>query len=143
MILRILTSVVIYFVLMYVSINLLGFLVRGLFSNPELDKLESEGSDFIKDEIKKSKNADKFVNIIALILIILFFYLLLHFWNIGLALVALLFMAVRLPDLLWEIRHGKKMTRAVANSLSRNILYYTVFLDFLAFPVLFYFLYYY
>jgi hypothetical protein len=48
------------------------------------------------------------MNIIALILIIGFIYSLLHFWNIGVALSAIIIMAGRLPDLIWEIKHGKK-----------------------------------
>lgn len=52
---------------MYLSINLLGFLVRGLFSNPELNNLKEEGSDFVKNEIKKSERADKWINIFALL----------------------------------------------------------------------------
>lgn len=126
---------------MYLSINLLGFLVRGLFSNPELNNLKEEGSDFVKNEIKKSERADKWINIFALIANIVFLYLLFHFWNFGVMLVAIMIMAGRLPDLLWEIKHGEKMTRAKANLLSKNILFYiSAFLPWLSFPVLYYFL---
>ncbi len=138
MIVHILISIASYFILMYISVNLLGLFVRGLFSNQELDKLESEGGDFIKGEIKKSKRADKWINIIALILIITYFYLLFHFWNIGVVVVAIILMAVRIPDLLWEIKHGKKIDKsAPKNTLS----FITTFLTWGMLPVLYYFLY--
>lgn len=139
MIFHILISVVFYFVLMYLSVNLLGLFVRGLFSNSELDRLKSEGSDFIKSEIKKSQRADMWINIIALILIVIYLYLLFHFWNIGVMAVAITLMAVRLPDLLWEIKHGKKIDTKL---LPKNALFFiTTFLTWGMLPVLYYFLY--
>lgn len=142
MIIHIIISIAFFFVLMYLSVNLLGFLVRGLFSNPELDKLKQEGHEFIKHEIAKSERADKWINIIALILIIGYFYSLLHFWNMGVLLAAIIIIAGRLPDLVWEIKHGKKMTYANAISLPQNALYFiTAFLPWVALPVLYYSLY--
>ena len=42
MLVNILITIVFFLILMYASVNLLGLLVRGLFTNPELDKLEKE-----------------------------------------------------------------------------------------------------
>jgi len=143
MTIQILTSVAFYFVLMLLSVNLLGLFVRGLFSNPELDKLKQTGHEFIKHEIKKSQRADKLINTVAFVFIITYFYFLLHFWNIGVMLVAIIIMAGRFPDLLWEIKHGKKMTYSNANSLPKNALFFiTAFLPWIGLPVLYYFLYY-
>lgn len=137
-----LISVVFFFVLMYLSVNLLGLLVRGLFSNPELEKLKLEGHEFIKNEIEKSQHVDRWINLIALILLITFLYLLVHFWNTGVMLVAIMIMAGRFPDLLWEIKNGKKMTYANTKLLPKNALYFiTAFLPWLGLPVLYYFLY--
>ena len=123
---------------MYLSVNLLGFFVRGLFSNPELDRLESDGSEFVKHEVKKSQRADKWINIIALILIITYLYLLFHFWNIGVVIVAVIIMVSRFPDLLWEIKHGRKIDK----SGPKNALFYiSAILTFGALPVLYYSLY--
>lgn len=139
MIIHILISIVFYFILMYLSVNLLGFLVRGLFSNPELDRLKQEGHEFTKKEIEKSEHADKWINIIALISIVAYFYLLFHFWNIGVVLVAIMLMAGRLSDLLWEIKHGKKIDTKLT---PKNALYYIdIFLLWGALPVLYYSLY--
>ncbi|MCX6719830.1 MAG: hypothetical protein NTV36_01870 [Candidatus Staskawiczbacteria bacterium] len=125
---------------MYLSVNLLGLLVRGLFSNPELDDLKQEGHEFIKREIEKSQRADKWLNIIALILIIAYLYLLFHIWNIGVMSAAIIVMIGRLPDLLWEIKHGK---RTDPKLMKKNALYYiSAFLPWLALPVLYYSLYY-
>lgn len=137
-IIHVILSIIFYFVLMYLSVNLLGFFVRGLFANPELDKLESEGSDFVKGEIKKSKRADKWINILGLILIIVYAYLLFYFWNIGVMAAAVILMATRLPDLLWEIKHGRKIDKsAPKNALS----YITTILGWCMLPALYYFVY--
>ncbi len=94
---------------MYLSVNLLGLLVRGLFTNPELDRLKQEGHEFIKQEIEKSQRGDKVLNVIALVLIVFYLYALFRFWNLGVLAVAIIIMAGRLPDLLWEIKHGRKV----------------------------------
>lgn len=139
-IINILITIVFYFVLMYLSVNLLGLLIRGLFINPEFEKLKSEGHEFIKQEIKKSERADNWINIIALIFIIAYFYLLLHFWNIGVLIVAIMFMVARLPDLLWEIKNGRKID---VKSMPKNALYYVdIILTWGALPILYYSLYY-
>lgn len=124
---------------MYLSVNLLGLFVRGLFSNPELDRLKQEGHEFIKHEVEKSQRADKWVNVIALILIFGYLYALFHFWNIGVVTAAVIIMVGRLPDLLWDIEHGKKTNPKL---MKKNVLYYiSAFLPWLAFPVLYYSLY--
>jgi len=139
MVIHILLSIVFYFVLLYLSVNLLGFLVRGLFVNPELDRLKSEGSDFIKGEVEKSQRADKWINIIALILLIAYLYLLFHIWNIGVMLVAIILMAGRLPDLIWEIKHGRKIDKKTMPKNALSLI--TTFLIVVALPLLYYSLY--
>jgi len=118
--------------------------VRGLFTNPKLDKLKTETKyDFIKEEIKKSERADKWINLVAFLGIIGYIYATLHFWNIGVTAVAIVLMLVRLPSLLWEIRTGQQLNRvASALSMPKNALYYIInFLTFVALPALYYFLY--
>ena len=139
MIVQILISVGFYIVLMYLSVNLLGLFVRGLFSNPELGKLKQEGHEFIKHEIEKSQRAEKWVNITALVLTIVYFYLLFHFWNIGVVAAAIILMIGRLPDLLWEIKYGKKTDPTL---MKKNAMYYiSAFLPWVALPVLYFSLY--
>src|SRR3989344_778696 len=96
-----------WLVLLYASINLIGLLVRGFFTNPEIDKMAVEGSDFIKKLANEHQSAERKTNITALILLIAFFVALYYFWNIGVVIAALIIMAARIPDLVWEIRHGR------------------------------------
>jgi hypothetical protein len=126
---------------MYLSINLLGFLVRGMFTNPELDRLKQDKNthEFIKNEIKKSQRADKWVNLTALVLNIAFFYLLFRIWNIGVVAAAIIIMAGRLPDLVWDIKHGRPTNPKL---MKKNLLYYvSASLPWLALPVLYFSLY--
>jgi hypothetical protein len=99
-IVQILISVVAYFVLSFLCANLLGFLVRGLFTNPELIRLKQDGDEFIKQEIAKSERVNKWINVIALFLIVAFIYSLFRFWNVWVVASVLLIIAGRLPDLL-------------------------------------------
>lgn len=139
MIIHTLISIVFYFILMYLSVNLLGLFVRGLFSNPELDRLKQESHEFIKHEIEKSQRADKWVNFIALILIVVYLYLLFHFWNIGVVAAAIIIMVGRFPALLWEIGHGRKTDPKL---MPKNALFFiTAYLPWIALPVLYYSLY--
>lgn len=139
MIIHILISVVFFFILMYLSVNLLGLFVRGLFPKLELDRIKKEGLEHIKHNIKEYQHQQIRITIIALILNITFFYLLFRIWNIGVVIAAIIIMAGRLPDLLWDIEHGKKTDPKL---MKKNALYYiSAFLPWLAFPVLYYSLY--
>lgn len=143
MIIHILISVGFFLVILYLSVNLLGFLVRGLFVDPELDKLKRDSHEFIKHEIEKHERADMWINIIALIFLVVYFYALFHFWNIGVVLAAIVVMVGRLPELLWEIKHGERMTLANTKLLKKNVWYYiSAFLPWTALPILYYSLYY-
>lgn len=127
---------------MLVSINLLGFFVRGLFKNPENEEIRPDDPEFIKQEIHRFKRANKWINIIAFLLIPAYLYILIHYWNIGVAAVAAALMLARLPDLIWEIRHGKKITFSITRSMPKNATYYiTGLFDWAALPALYYFLY--
>lgn len=139
MVTQILIVVAFYVILMFLSVNLMGLFVRGLFTKPELDKLKREGHEFVRHEVEKSQRADKWINVIALVLIIAYFYLLFYVWNIGVVAAAIIIMAGRLPDLLWEIKHGKKTDPKL---MKKNALYYiSSFLPWVALPVLYFSLY--
>lgn len=139
MISHILISVAFFIVLMILSVNLLGFLVRGLFVDPEINNLKETSNKFIKSEIEKSQHANKTINVLALILIFVYFYLLFHFWNIGIVFAGIIIMVGRLPDLIWEIKHGRKVRPELMN---KNALYYiSAFLPWLAIPILYFSLY--
>jgi len=141
MIVHILITVVFFLVLMYLSINLLGLFVRGLFPQQELNRIKNEAPQFIaiagsdKEYIRQQKRT----TIIALILNIAFFYLIFRIWNIGVVATAVIIMAGRLPDLLWDIKHGKKTDPKL---MKHNVLYYiSAILPWVGLPVLYYSLY--
>ena len=125
-----------WLVLLWTSINLVGLFVRGFASNPEIDKMATEGQDFIKKLAKEHQSAERKTNIVALVLIIVFLVALYYFWNIGVVIAALMIMVARIPDLLWEMRHG---TAKVKNMPPIYML--TLLIMFAALPVLWYALY--
>lgn len=142
MIVHILISVAFFLVLMYLSVNLLGLFVRGLFPQQELNRIKKEAPQFItiagSDE--KYIHQQKRTTVIALVLNIAFFCLLFRIWNIGVVAVVVVIMAGRLPDLLWDIKHGR---RTEPRLMKRDFLYYaSSFLPWLGLPVLYYSLYY-
>jgi len=139
-IIKILITGVFYALLMFLSTNLLGLFVRGFFISPELEKLKKDSHEFIKQEIEKYEHARNWVNFITLILIIVYLYLLFYFWNIGVMTVGILLMIARFPDLLWEIRTGRKIT---LDSIPRNKLNFIITsIYWIGFPLLYYFLFY-
>lgn len=96
--------------LMYASINLIGMLVRGLVLVSDVEKQLSEGDDNLKKvagEIYHPKLERK-VNITAAVLIVIYLGALFYFWNIGVVIVAAILMVSRIPDLLWEIKYGRR-----------------------------------
>lgn len=125
---------------MYLSVNLLGFFVRGLFSDPKLDELKkNQKFEFLKKEVDNFQRANSWTNIISFLLLVVYLYLLFHFWNIGVVAAAVIIMVGRLPDLVWEIENGKKINPEL---MKKNALYFiSAFLPWVAFPVLYYSLY--
>lgn len=98
-----------WLVLVLVGTNLIGMLVRGLVLITDVeDQLSKQNDTFkkIASEIYNPKTERK-VNMIALLLILAYLGILFYFWNIGVVIVALIIMIARIPDLLWEIKHGK------------------------------------
>lgn len=134
MVLHIAVTIVVYLVLMYLSVNLLGFLVRGFFVNPDLEKLKKDGHEFIRQKMKKSDKLGKQMNLIGFLLIAAFLFVLFYFGNVGVVFSVIIIMAGRLPDLLREIRHGTKVDRHVQKKLPY---YFSSFLPWLALPVLY------
>lgn len=140
MIFQILKALFFYMILMYLSVNLLGLFVRGLFPKLELIRIKKEGMEHIKRNIKEYQRQQIWITFIALILNIAFFYLLFRIWNIGVVITAVMIMVGRLPDLIWDIEHGKKTDPKL---MKKNALYYlSAFLPWAAFPVFYYSLYY-
>lgn len=97
-----------WLVLIFIGINLIGMLVRGLVLISEVNKLLAKGSMVFRKVVAEfyKPSEEKRVNIVMFLLIATFLSILFYFWNIGLAIVATLIMIARIPDLLWEMKHG-------------------------------------
>ena len=94
--------------LMIVGTNLVGMLVRGFVLISEVRKLISKGSGAFKKVAAEfyKPSEERRVNVVALVLIVIYLIILFYFWNIGVVLVAASLMLARIPDLLWEMKHG-------------------------------------
>ncbi len=129
--------------MLYISINLIGFLVRGFFTDTAISDLEKTGSEFVKGEIIKNKRTDIFINIFALILNLLFLIILYRYWNIGVMAVAIVMMIMRIPDLIWEIRYGGRLSLNDTRTMPKDLIYFiTGYSWLLEFPLLYYSLHY-
>lgn len=122
--------------LVLVGINLVGMLVRGLISNPEMDKLAAEGHEFVKKLAREHQEAEKKVNYVALLLILIYLGALFYFWNIGVVVAAVMIMIARIPDLLWEMKYGRAKIKDMP-----PIYMLTLLIMLAALPVLWYALY--
>jgi hypothetical protein len=100
---------VVWIVLVYVSINLIGYVVRGLFEvQPQFDKITDERSrEFFEREASKSSVANIVITLFFAGATVAFVIALYHYWNIALTSAAVIVMVARLPDLLWEIQNGR------------------------------------
>lgn len=125
-----------WLVLLYASINIIGFLVRGFFTNPEIEKIAVEGSDFTKKLAQEHQSAEKKTDMVTLVLLVAFLAALYYFWNIGVVAAALIIMAARIPDLVWEIKHGRSKIKEMP-----PIYMLTLVITLASLPVLWYALY--
>ena len=108
---QVVVTLVVWFILMLACTNLIGLLVRGFFINPEMENLVAGWHEVVQQEYQSNNRKG---NMIALVLIIIFLSALYYFWNLGLVIAALMLMGARIPDLIWEIRHGVEDKRLTA-----------------------------
>ncbi len=87
--------------------------VRGFFQDVKLEELKKDEKtpSFIKQEIARGNRIGTGITIFFFIITVLFLYLLYHYLNIWAAVATLLLIFSRIPDLVWEIRNGKKVTK--------------------------------
>lgn len=111
-ILCILKAIVAWVILMLVSSNLLGFIARGLLWAPPPVDLppDSPAHEILSGASKRMSAGNAVITLISIIVAVAYLYALFYFWNALLVVAAVLLMVSRLPDLLWEIRTGKKVT---------------------------------
>jgi hypothetical protein len=103
-----------WLVLMLVGTNLVGLIGRGLLQpmvTPEEQAMAQE-HEVLRAEVERTQRADRIVTIIAVALTVALLVSLAIVWNIGVAIAAAFVMLSRVPDLIWEIRSGRKIDRA-------------------------------
>lgn len=112
-IIGIIKTIVAWFIIMIIGINLLGYVVRGLlWSLPPIEPFEgTEFGDKLKQEVLITPTQNFVMTLVAFVFTVAWLFALYHFWNIGLVAAAGIIMISRLPDLLWEIKHGVKVTK--------------------------------
>jgi len=104
-------AVVGWFVLMLISTNLVGLVVRGLVPNKAMDDLEKEAQPVIQDAIDTPRGSNKFLTLLFVVVTLIFLYTLYYFLNLGVVAATLMLMIARAPDLLWEINTGTRITK--------------------------------
>ena len=108
----ILKAFIAWLIMVLVGTNLIGLIVRGFVWSPPSIK---GTTDRVQDVLHRESSRMSLVNLVmtvgSILITAAYFFALFHFWNIGLALAGGTIMVSRLPDLLWEIRAGRKVTR--------------------------------
>lgn len=116
-------AVVGWVILMLVGTNLTGFIVRGIVPPPAAREEKNRMTHpFVQEMMDQHRRANVGVTILFAALSLVYLYALLRFWNIGVVAAAVMLMLARLPDLLWEIRTGQKVTTRFAPKGSGGIL---------------------
>jgi hypothetical protein len=100
----IIKTIVGYFILMLAGSNLLGMVVRGIIPTYKKD---ADGNIQLAMDVKS--NGGIAITIIFSLISILYFYVLYHYWNIGVVIAGAIMMFTRLPDLLFEMKTGEKL----------------------------------
>lgn len=107
----ILKTIVAWLILVLVGTNLIGFIVRGFFWAPPSIDSPAEGVQEILDhKSKRMSVANSAITFLSIVLTAVYLFTLFYFWNVFLAVAAGVIMASRIPDLIWEIRTGSKVT---------------------------------
>ena len=107
--------------LVFLSMNLFGFVVRGLFwSPPQLDAPTDRVREIIDSECRRMSAANIGMTLLSIAGAGAYLFILNRFWGLGLAAAGFILMLTRLPDLLWEIRTG---TRINSQNAPRGVLF--------------------
>jgi hypothetical protein len=119
----ILKSIVAWAVLVLVGMNLTGLIVRGLvWAPPDAEAPNEPVAEILRDESRRLRVAKWVMTILSVLATAAYLVALFHFWNVWLAVAAFVLMATRLPDLVWELRTGARMTR---QTVPHGPVYYT------------------
>ena len=105
----ILKTVAAWLVFMLVGTNLTGWVVRGFYD--PLPSVESSAmQEIFERDLRRMRIGNVVGTLLGIIAIAAYLFGLFYVWNLLLAIAAAIPMASRIPDLIWEIRTGKKVT---------------------------------
>ena len=120
-----------YFIFIAIGANLMDTVCRGVVHHGEKDKVYNRFS------ADKDLSAGSIVlTIIFSLTIPVYFYYLYHYWNIGITIAAAMLMASSLPQILHEIKTGRKINLRSMSKRPLDIL--CIILYHGAFPLLWY-----
>ena len=139
----IIQTILVWLMLTYIGINLIGHIMRSfvpaLSPMSPLDGISEDAKKLFNREIQSNRRADIALCLIFSILTVAYLFAIYHYWNIALVASAVLVMISRLPDLLWEIRTGQRITKTnTPKGVFSNI---GVVIGFLTLPLTWYALY--
>lgn len=107
-----LKSVMAWAIMLLLSVNIIGFVMRGLVRRrPFLPPSIPTGRlrVVVERESRRLVLGNVIITLLSVGFAAGFLYALFYFWNLGLALAAAMMMLGRLPDLLYEIRTGQRL----------------------------------
>lgn len=115
--LTLLKTLIGWFVLMYLSTNLVGFVVRGVVGEGVYTGSEDDDSVTrnLRKEFLMSPKLNFWLTLASFVASSAYIYGLFRIFNLGVAVAAVMLMVGRIPDLLYEIRTGKKVTPKTAS----------------------------
>ena len=127
----IIKTIIGYFILIFVGTNLLGMVVRGFLPTYKKD---SEGN--LNPIVDTSSTSSITMTIVSILIGISYLFALYYYWNIGILIAGLILMYARLPDLLFEMRTGEKLT--LSNMPKRPVDILFNILSWLTLPLIWY-----
>lgn len=127
-------SIAFYFILLFFSTNIVGFIVNG-FYDPILDVKNEMSAERLIERSKMDETGLKTLAYIFLILGSIYIFLVYYYFNIGLAFCAFTFMLIRIPDVRFEIRTNTKINKKNMPKNGLNTL--TTFINWLLLPAIY------
>jgi len=106
-----------WFVLMLFSTNLIGLVVRGLVTPLEGPDLGTSNA-FLSGEVRKAKRADRILTLGSACVTVIYLYALLHYWHLGVAFAAVMFMASRIPTFCVRSAPARRSNRGTSRRVS-------------------------
>ena len=104
----VLKALIAWVVLIFIGVNLAGFVTRGLlWALPPFEASTDQVRRIIEDETRRMRFANSVLNVLTWAGAAGYLYALYRYWGIGLAVAGAVLILTRVPDLLWELQTGK------------------------------------